>query len=386
MTASEAFRILGVPTTATAADAKKAYRAMSRKFHPDVNPAPDAAARFIEVAAAYEIVRKILAQGRPAASEEEELDEELYSRLRAIRTAIRILREDIDRKLHESADDVVRIVVHRAGQMGSVGRLRRELEHVFRSAVLERLNALREHVNGSLRSVCADYEHWVSSIVRQTCEEARRAAAARRHSSIGFWAFAAVVAAFVATTLAATISTPVPTWALAAGCLGAGYVFARAAHALMLVARFSPRRHEVRLDAAKVQVDSGALRIDFGDAWSDSASSGMGAVAGGGIGLLVGGPMVAVVGAVAGSLVGAFFGESFEEAYQKAAEQMDAAMNAVLRSFHAALQEELSRIEAELVSQVRANYQANRKAAVQLLLAAPKHERESRKATAGGRR
>ena len=51
------YQLLGVDRAATEADIKKAYRRLARKFHPDVNKAPDAQARMQEVNEAYEVLR-----------------------------------------------------------------------------------------------------------------------------------------------------------------------------------------------------------------------------------------------------------------------------------------------------------------------------------------
>lgn len=50
------YEILGVPRTADADTIKKAYRKLARKYHPDVNKAPGAEARFKELAEAYEVL------------------------------------------------------------------------------------------------------------------------------------------------------------------------------------------------------------------------------------------------------------------------------------------------------------------------------------------
>ena len=50
------YEILGVPRTASADDLKKAHRTLVRKFHPDVNKEPGAAARFKEIQEAYDIL------------------------------------------------------------------------------------------------------------------------------------------------------------------------------------------------------------------------------------------------------------------------------------------------------------------------------------------
>src|SRR5258708_33939356 len=49
------YKILGLTRAATPAEVKKAYRRLAFQHHPDRNPGdPQAAARFIEVAEAYE--------------------------------------------------------------------------------------------------------------------------------------------------------------------------------------------------------------------------------------------------------------------------------------------------------------------------------------------
>jgi molecular chaperone DnaJ len=50
------YEILGVARDASDADVKKAFRALARELHPDVNDAPEAEQRFREVAEAYEVL------------------------------------------------------------------------------------------------------------------------------------------------------------------------------------------------------------------------------------------------------------------------------------------------------------------------------------------
>ncbi len=50
------YDILGVPRQASADDIRKAYRRLARKYHPDVNKAAGAEARFKEIAEAYEVL------------------------------------------------------------------------------------------------------------------------------------------------------------------------------------------------------------------------------------------------------------------------------------------------------------------------------------------
>ncbi len=50
------YAVLGVDRKASAADIKKAYRKLARKYHPDVNREPDAEEKFKEVGEAYEVL------------------------------------------------------------------------------------------------------------------------------------------------------------------------------------------------------------------------------------------------------------------------------------------------------------------------------------------
>lgn len=50
------YDILGLPTSATQRDIKKAYFKLAKQYHPDVNPSAEAKRKFIEVNKAYEVL------------------------------------------------------------------------------------------------------------------------------------------------------------------------------------------------------------------------------------------------------------------------------------------------------------------------------------------
>lgn len=51
------YQTLGIPQGATLDEAKKAYRRLARKYHPDVSKEPDAEEKFKEVQAAYDAIK-----------------------------------------------------------------------------------------------------------------------------------------------------------------------------------------------------------------------------------------------------------------------------------------------------------------------------------------
>ena len=56
MTISDYYRILDLEYGSSVEEIKKAYRVKARKYHPDINPSPDAIDKFVEATEAYEFL------------------------------------------------------------------------------------------------------------------------------------------------------------------------------------------------------------------------------------------------------------------------------------------------------------------------------------------
>jgi len=56
MTLKEYYEILGIPSSSSIDEIKKAYRKKARLYHPDINPSPDAKDHFIAITEAYEFL------------------------------------------------------------------------------------------------------------------------------------------------------------------------------------------------------------------------------------------------------------------------------------------------------------------------------------------
>jgi len=54
--AADLYKVLGVSRSASDTDIRKAYKRLSRKYHPDKNKEPDAEKKFVEIAHAYEVL------------------------------------------------------------------------------------------------------------------------------------------------------------------------------------------------------------------------------------------------------------------------------------------------------------------------------------------
>ena len=53
---TDPYKVLGISHGASADEVKKAYRALAKKYHPDVNPSKEAEDRMKEINEAYDMI------------------------------------------------------------------------------------------------------------------------------------------------------------------------------------------------------------------------------------------------------------------------------------------------------------------------------------------
>lgn len=81
------YKILGLKTDADEKSVKKAYRKLALKYHPDVNPSPDAEDKFRKICEAYEVVNSHIQKettihaGEAYREEEDVIDPEVYEQI-----------------------------------------------------------------------------------------------------------------------------------------------------------------------------------------------------------------------------------------------------------------------------------------------------------------
>lgn len=92
MPTGDPYKTLGLKTGASADEIRRAYRRLVKKYHPDRNPSPTAAAQFIEIQSAYEQLTSGQTTADPSAVEQKykarqaqyDQDLEAYKKQRAV--------------------------------------------------------------------------------------------------------------------------------------------------------------------------------------------------------------------------------------------------------------------------------------------------------------
>lgn len=131
---TDPYQVLGVSRSASDEEIKKAYRTLSRKYHPDANvnnPNKDQAEeRFKQVQQAYDLIMKENSRELPEAT----------VMVRALQMADRQAQEAMDRgRLEGSADSII------MEMEPTVPRAVRLLQNYRRHLIIFRISVIRKH-------------------------------------------------------------------------------------------------------------------------------------------------------------------------------------------------------------------------------------------------
>lgn len=80
----EYYQVLNLKPSANEEEIKQAYRILAKKFHPDINPDPDAHQRFLEISEAYEYLIEDIKYSRGRIYDQDEIDPEYFEEIRRV--------------------------------------------------------------------------------------------------------------------------------------------------------------------------------------------------------------------------------------------------------------------------------------------------------------
>jgi curved DNA-binding protein CbpA len=301
VTLNEAYRTLGLPRDATPAQLKAAYRRLVAETHPDRG---GAAAEFIKIRAAYEILSAFLKQGAP--EDGIHIPEDLRSVIDGI---VRDFREHQRWVDEETARQMKVFEAHMSNYIGTASRSElRQFSDVFRNSWNATIRALFSRYNAKCGEILQSYESWYTKSTQTVFDDMYRRELLRFVARRRFWEIFVVVATIAgALTVVVGWTGPVSRWA-STGIMRVGVVISFLGYRWWCKRRRRVRETVEPLSVTPFEMQEGArFRTESTMRRGRRTTAALG-VAGLFIGnAAAGGFVLPVVGAVAGMAFGGVF-------------------------------------------------------------------------------
>lgn len=350
------------PNNITGETVKKAYRFLSKKYHPDVSGNNDGS-KFILVNAAYEFLLKNLSIFVP--SDFEETEDELRTRISAIEKAFNHIEEEYISMHNKIFEGMVNQLVYRLNYYSSYKKLQNNINNEFVNIVDSGVHEILNWFNGRIEQITTSYDDWINGYLRSTYEKLKEDEFNTWYKSKIFYKhfiLSNVISLLIVIVIIFSAFNPYYTaLAIIPFVLGITFYFQEVKD------RYSFKSNIKNLDPNKFKIDVQKLYIKNNDGTSMGKSAlGIGAV-GAMIGS-IGGPLGAIVGGAIGGFIGSLFGESIDELREKLFERMIPKLEEVESTLLTNLQEQVPKIQEELIKSIQDNFQSNKLRAVKLLL------------------
>lgn len=348
----------------TPEEIKKAYRRLSLKYHPDVSSNTDGS-KFILINAAYEYLLKNLSFINN--KEFQETEDELKTRISSIHKAFELIRNEYYNKHNEIFESMVNNLINTLDSYTSHKRLREGINNDFPRIVGNGINNIISWFNSRISKIVSSYDDWINGYLRSTYQKLLEDEFKFWYKSKYFYKhiiisliisiiFFALLYLYADNNYYRSIST-LP--------LFIGILFYRS----NVKKKYSFKENIKALDSSKFRIHSSHLAVKN----DDSASIGEAALGLGSIGAmigLIGGPIGAAIGGAIGGFLGSIFGESVDELKQKLFERLIPKLQDVEELVIKNLEEQMPKIEEELITTIKNNFNKNKERAVKLLLQA----------------
>jgi len=341
---------------------KKAYRRLSLKYHPDVSQSSDGS-KFILINAAYEYLIKNLPYFN--AEEFRETEDELNNRIASIRKAFQNIRNDYYNEHNSTFEKMVDELIFTLDSYTSHKRLREGINNDFPKIVEKGINRIVQWFDLRISVVVSSYDDWINGYLRSTYQKLLQDEFSNWYKSKYFYMH------FIISSIVSMLFAYYFYFEdiLYIGLSIVPLLIGISTYRMNVKNKYSYKANIKTLDSSRFKINPSKLFVTN----NDSASIGEAAFGLGSIGALIGlfgGPIGALLGGAVGGLLGSLFGESVDELKSKLFDRLIEKLKEVEDLIFQNLEDQIPKIEEELISTIKNNFNKNKEHAVKLLLQA----------------